>query len=64
MKATQNDPMRVGDVFAEWMSTADGCACGNHQPPSAALPHGDGFRCWYECADCGHAWTHDYPAGV
>ena len=64
MKATQNQPALVGDVIAEWMGTADGCACGNLQPPRAALPIDTGYRCSYLCADCGTAWLRDYPAGA
>lgn len=64
MKPTQNQPVLIRDELARWMSTADGCDCGNLQPPDAALPIGDTYRCHYQCADCGNTWTRDYPAVV
>ena len=50
-------PRRVGDILADGMSRADGCACGNTQPPDAAIPHGRGWITHYVCADCQRAWT-------
>lgn len=57
------EPVPLGDLFARAMSNADGCAtpsCDNVEPPRAAIPINDGWRCSYLCTDCGRAWTHDW----
>lgn len=56
-------PLTLGDIFAEAMSRTDGCPncdSGNLEPPRAAIPLDDGWRCSYLCSDCGRAWVHDW----
>lgn len=65
MHATQDrgQPQTIGDIYAAWMATADGCDCGNLQPPDVVLPVDfatDAFRAHYTCADCGRTWTTSY----
>jgi len=55
---------RFGDIFARWMSTTDGCDCGNTCTPTACIPSttpGAEYRCNYRCGDCGDTWTRAYP---
>lgn len=55
-------PVRLDAAFADAKGRADGCpGCDNTEPPRAAIPLDDGWRCAYLCADCGRAWTTDYP---
>lgn len=54
-------PLR--DIFAWAMAQADGCdtdGCDNVEPPRAAIPLDEGWRCAYLCNDCGRAWTTDW----
>lgn len=55
---------KIGDIFAAWMATVDGCDCGNTCPPDACIPSatpGMEYRCHYVCGDCGQDWTRAYP---
>lgn len=66
MNATheRRQPETIGQIFAAWMATVDGCDCGNTQPPDACIPSttpGHEYRCHYRCGDCGNTWTRAYP---
>lgn len=65
MNATheRRQPETIGQIFAAWMATVDGCDCGNTQPPDACIPSttpGHEYRCHYRCG-CGNTWTRAYP---
>lgn len=48
---------RLSTFFADAMAHADGCECGNTQPPDAAVPSRTAWLIHYRCDDCGRAWT-------
>lgn len=47
-------------MFADAMGRADGCPCGNTQPPDAAIPRDTGWITHYICDDCGRTWTAEW----
>lgn len=54
-------PVDLNALFADAMGRADGCSCGNTQPPDAAIPLADGaWLTHYICDDCGRSWTADW----
>ncbi len=53
-------PISLNALFADAMSRADGCPCGNTQPPDAAIPRDDGWLTHHICDDCGRSWTVDW----
>lgn len=58
------NPTKLSDIYADWMSTVDGCECGNTCPPDCCIQSitpGHLYRCHYRCDDCGNTWTRAYP---
>ena len=53
-------PTSLDAIFADHMSRADACRCGNTEPPRAAAPVAGGWMTSYLCTDCGQAWTRDW----
>lgn len=55
-----DDPRSLAVIFADAMSRADACTCGNNQPPDSAIPRESGWLTHYLCDDCGRTWTVDW----
>lgn len=53
-------PTILNAHFANAMGRADGCPCGNTQPPDAAIPRETGWLTHHICDDCGRSWTVDW----